>query len=497
MQKNKYISNIILTSAIILSVLIAFNYSFSKLALTWQHSNTYGHGFLILPVVLLLINNERLKLSTIEAKPSFFALFLIAVTSIVWFISTLTYINVVEQFVLFTLIIVIVWAFYGWNIVKFLKFPLAFLYFSIPVGDFLIPYLQFITADISVFLIQVLGIPVFRDGMYIQIPNGNFLVAEACSGIRFLISTTTMGVLFAYLNFTKLYKQITFVTICIMVAIVGNGLRAFLMILIGHLSNMKAAVGFDHLVYGWVFFSIITVILFFVGNYMADKDEEKPDGKLISHLPEKNQTYPTIVFMAIAFIFLLTGPLLKYKYDNYVTGIINNTELKSVESKSKHVNALSKKAEWLPTYPEADIVKALSVQVHHNTIDIYTAEYVFEADDKEIISYKNRLFDPNKWSLKSISTNELIDDDKNAIPYTTHVIVNLRGIEREVRVVYKAGNTLVANKIHLKFLQLVNKVLLNDFGGKIIVISSNNKENASQILDQFMSQHLLTTNLFE
>ena len=305
MLKDRYVANIILITCILLCMFFAFNSSFSKLLDIWQSSNTYGHGVLILPIVLWLIHRKKHELVHVEAQPSFFALFLVGLASFFWFISVLSYINVIEQFALFTLFVVLTWAFFGRKIVLSLKFPLAFLFLSIPIGDFLVPYLQFITADISVFMIQVLGIPVFRDGMYIQIPNGNFLVAEACSGIRFLISTVTIGVLYSYLNFSKLYKQVLFVLLCCVVAIIGNGLRAFLMILIGHLSNMQAAVGFDHFVYGGVFFVIILSILFVIGHYMSDPIDETEQP--IQNNKGALQKFPSLVFITITFILLFTS----------------------------------------------------------------------------------------------------------------------------------------------------------------------------------------------
>jgi exosortase A len=489
MLKNRYVANIILISVIVMTVLIAFYSSFNKLALTWQNSNTYGHGFLILPVVLWLVNQKKYLLATITIKPSFFALLILGLTSSVWFISVLTYINVIEQFVLFSLFIVLTWAFFGYRIVLALKFPLAFLYFSIPIGDFLIPYLQFITADISVFLVEALGIPVYRDGMYIQIPNGNFLVAEACSGIRFLISTVTIGTLFAYLHFSKLYKKIVFVLLCFVIAILGNGLRAFLMILIGHLSDMQAAVGFDHLVYGWVFFSIIITILFVIGFYMSDSEEiiERPKESVNT---VKQQEFPSLVFIIIASLSLLIGPALKYKYDNYLTQLSpqHDSVDKYVTNQTNQNGGIDVKRSWLPSFPDADEIY-LSTPNDVIQVDVFIAKYFFESNDKEIISYKNRLFNTDKWSLKKMTSKTVINKENEIIPYKAYTIVNMNGVERKLRVVYKIDDKLVANKIYFKLLQLLNKITMTDFGGEIIVISSNEKNNANKLLDKFMSQY--------
>lgn len=496
MVKNRYVINIFFISAVILCLIIAFNSSFSKLALIWQNSNTYGHGFLILPIVLWLVDRKKHLLAQIKTKPSLFALLLVALTSLFWFVGVLSYINVLEQFALFSLFVVLTWAFFGWKIVLSLKFPLAFLYFSIPIGDFLIPYLQFITADISVFMIKVLGIPVYRDGMYIQIPNGNFLVAEACSGIRFLISTVTIGVLYSYLNFSKLYKQIFFVLLCCVVAIVGNGLRAFLMILIGHLSNMQAAVGFDHLVYGWVFFSIILGILFVIGYYMTDPETEI-EQPLNNNAKQVSQTFPSIPFTLVALLFLFIGPVLKYKYEEHVNSLVSLQPNKPSDSPAFNSKTITKfNNNWMPSFPQADAtytsMKASALPA--DNIDIFVAKYLYETDVKEIISYTNRLFNTNFWSLKEISANEITTTSGDKIPYSAFSIVNMQGEERKLRVIYKVNGVFSANKIKFKFLQLMNKIMMTDFGGEVIVLSSANKHEADKHLDVFMSQHFFEIN---
>jgi len=478
MIKNKLIFNATFIVSILCAIFFAYQSTINKLITTWTHSNTYGHGFLILPIVLMLIYYQKNTLRTINSESSNLALISIGLVSMLWFIGVLTYVNIVEQFILFLLPITIVWAFYGKHIVYALKFPLLFLFLSIPVGDFLIPYLQFITADISVYCIRLFGIPVFRDGMYIQIPNGNFLVAEACSGIRFLISTTTIGVLFSYLNFSKFYKQIGFVLLCVFVSIVGNGLRAFLIILIGHLSDMQAAVGFDHLVYGWVFFSFIIGILFVIGNYMADP--------IISLEIQNNkeqviQKSPSLVFIALAFLLLLIGPALKEQYETYIKEITNKQLIKSTVTVIQY-NPLK----WYPYFPKSDLFTYLNESIDGNEIDVFVAEYLYETDEKELISWENRLFDPKIWSIKSMASSSITSKLGNELPFQQYHLVNMKGEKREVRVIYQVGDSYIANKILTKMLQLLNKLAFDDLGGKAIILSTMVNRHSEQALNKYM-----------
>ncbi len=90
---------------------------------------------------------------------------------------------------------------FGNDVTRRILYPLAFLFFAVPAGDFLMPTLMDHTADFTVMALRLSGVPVFREGNYFTIPSGNWSVVEACSGLRYLIASITLGVLFAYLNY--------------------------------------------------------------------------------------------------------------------------------------------------------------------------------------------------------------------------------------------------------------------------------------------------------
>jgi EpsI family protein len=95
---------------------------------------------------------------------------------------------------------------------------------------------------------------------------------EACSGVRYLIASVTLGFLFAYLTYQKLSKRILFVGLSIVVPIIANGLRAYMIVMIGHFSDMQLATGVDHLFYGWLFFGVVMMILFSIGSIWRDTE---------------------------------------------------------------------------------------------------------------------------------------------------------------------------------------------------------------------------------
>ncbi len=86
-------------------------------------------------------------------------------------------------------------------------FPLAYMFFAVPMGEGLVPKLMSFTADFTLWALRLTGLPVFRDGMFFSIPAGDFEVATACSGIRYLMASFALGTLYAFLSFRSFKKQ--------------------------------------------------------------------------------------------------------------------------------------------------------------------------------------------------------------------------------------------------------------------------------------------------
>ena len=153
----------------------------------------------------------------------------------------------------------------GWRVFRALMAPLLFLFFLVPFGEFLVPTLQTFTAAFTVHGLELLGIPVFADGYIIQIPAGTFEVAEACAGLRFLIASIVFGCFFATIVYRSIWRRSIFIALSIIVPIVANGFRALGLVLLGHFMGNAASAMADHVLYGWLFFTIVTLVLIAIG----------------------------------------------------------------------------------------------------------------------------------------------------------------------------------------------------------------------------------------
>jgi exosortase A len=231
----------------------------------WERSETFAHGFLVIPIVLYLLWRNRAASDALVPRPFVPALAAIVAAGAVWFVASRLRVNSVAQFAVIAMVPLAVWATLGTAALRLLAFPLAFLFFAVPIGEFLMPMLVDRTADFTIAALRLTGVPVFREGNFFTIPTGRWSVVEACSGLRYLIASFMVGCLFAYLSYRTARRRALFVACAIVVPIVANWIRAYMIVMLGHLSGNRLAVGADHLIYGWVFFGIVMALLFFIG----------------------------------------------------------------------------------------------------------------------------------------------------------------------------------------------------------------------------------------
>jgi exosortase A len=251
--------------ALVAWVLTVYTPTTASMVTIWDRSDTFAHGYLIVPLFLYLLWRDRDALAALAPKPFLPALAGIAAAGIVWLLAAQLRINSVAQFAMVAMIPLGVWAVLGTAVVRRLAFPLGFLFFAVPVGEFLIPILIEWTADVTVLAIRASGVPIYREGTFFTIPTGRWSVVEACSGLRYLIASFVVGCLFAYLFFRSARRRWIFIGVSLLVPIVANWMRAYVIVMLGHLSDNRIAAGADHLLYGWVFFGVVMAVLFWFG----------------------------------------------------------------------------------------------------------------------------------------------------------------------------------------------------------------------------------------
>ena len=223
----------------------------------WWDIDTYNHVLLVPLILAWLVWLRRGELGKVQPRSALLGLVWLGAGLAVWLGGRAADINLFAQAGTVMAFQAAVLALLGLRVALILAFPLLYAGFLVPFGDELIPTLQHVTAQIAVALTHLSGVPAVLDGLFIDTPAGRFVVAEECSGVKFLIAMTALSVLVAGTGFSRWRRRIALVGGAALVSIVANGVRAWATIYVAQYVGAERAGGFDHIVYGWVFFAVV------------------------------------------------------------------------------------------------------------------------------------------------------------------------------------------------------------------------------------------------
>ena len=271
----------------------------------WWNIDTYSHILLILPILAWLVWIRRDEVARVEARgwwPGFLCCLL---GLAICFVGRSADINLIAQLGVIVAFQGATCGILGLRVGLILAFPLAYMFFLVPFGDEIIPPLQYVTAEMATALTRFSGVETVADGIHIDTPAGLFIVAEECSGVKFLVAMVALGVLVAYSCFASWKRRILFLLACVIVPIVANGIRAWATIFIAQYVGAEAAGSFDHIVYGWFFFGIVIALVLGVAWRWFEREPEEAGwgAQQVSALPmlqrlERNGASPALVLGA-------------------------------------------------------------------------------------------------------------------------------------------------------------------------------------------------------
>lgn len=360
----------------------------------WARSETFTHGFLVPPITLWLIWRIRDDISRLAPRPNGWALLALAGTGFVWLLGELATVGVLSQFALVTMLVLAVPAVLGVRVARRIAFPLAFLFFAVPFGEFALPQLMEWTANFTVLGLRMSGIPVYREGLHFVIPSGSWSVVEACSGVRYLIASLTVGTLFAYLNYHSLKRRLIFVGVAFVVPVVANWVRAYMIVMLGHLSGNKLAAGVDHLIYGWVFFGIVIMAMFWIGSRW--REDESPSLPAVASSGVSAGPVTTVRLLGTAFaavVLALIWPLAQWQIERSISPQVSRIE--AVGPIAGWAAAPERIIDWTPSFNNASAMQQSIFVSEGRTVGLYLGYYRNQDDARKMVSSLNVLVRSN------------------------------------------------------------------------------------------------------
>jgi exosortase len=252
----------------VLGILIGFLYFdiLARLAAAWWTDPNFSHGFLVPAFSAFVVWQNRKRLVALPTKPSWLGLAVITGALVVLIVGVLGAELFLSRSSLVLLLAGLIIYFLGWGHFRAILLPLAFLFFMIPIPAIIFNQiafpLQILAARLGSFLLAFLGVPVLREGNVIQLPTASLEVAQACSGIRSLMSLGALAVIYGYFLETRNVHRALLALSAIPIAIAANGLRVTGTGLLGYYWDPDKAEGFFHTFSGWVIFVISLALLF-------------------------------------------------------------------------------------------------------------------------------------------------------------------------------------------------------------------------------------------
>ncbi|MFQ5348535.1 MAG: exosortase A, partial [Rhodothalassiaceae bacterium] len=448
--------------ALIVAFVLGLHFdALSSMVAVWLGSRTYNHGFLIPPIALWLVWQRRETLLQEVPRPAFSGLLWLGAAAVLAQLGHLAQANTVEHFALVLMLEGAVVTSFGWRLARRLAFPLFYLFFMVPFGDFAIEPMQELTARATTIFVRASGVPIYLENWVMVIPGGAFLVAEACSGVRFLIATIALGVLMSHLFFTRGWKRALFVLLSVLVPIGANVVRTYGIVMLAYFSDFKIAVGVDHIVYGFIFLSIVLLILIGIAYAMRDPEAAGPVGGPVtaaaSPAAGAGIRAPFVALGAVLVLLAVAG---------YGAHLDRPLPVPAVTLRPPAVDGGWRLTEtdppgWQGQYPGADAARTWAVGKDGRQLRAFVAYYAHERPGHELISHRNSLL--GRDTHQALRKGRVRGWQPSRIPAPAFLVLHGAEGPRTVWYWYWVDGTFVSNAALAKLRQL--KVGL--FGGNI------------------------------
>lgn len=246
---------------------------FTSMGNDWINLPDFSHGFFIPFISLYFVWERADKLGNTALSPNNSGFFIILLGLMLFFVGNLGLESFTMQFSFLIVLSGIVLFLLGWVHFKILLFPIAFLIFMIPIPSILMGKITFpmqlFASKVATGSLSMLGIPILREGNIIILADTTLAVAEACSGIRSLISLLAIGTVFAYFTKKSFWQRAVLILSCLPVAIFVNALRVTATGVLSNAYGPSVAQGFFHGFSGYLLFLVALVLLVGEGSLLS------------------------------------------------------------------------------------------------------------------------------------------------------------------------------------------------------------------------------------
>ena len=462
------------------------------MAAQWWDSSTYNHVLLIPVILVWLVLLRREQLVRIAPVAWWWGLLPFAGALVLWLLGTFSGLNLARQAGAVVMLQGAFLALMGPRVAWGLLFPLAYMLFLIPFGDELVPMLQMITAKITIALTHWSGIPAHIDGVFIDTPVGLFEVAEACSGVKFLIAMIALGTLVAHVCFRGWRRRAAFMAVCVLLPILANGVRAWGTIYIAQFRGVEFAAGFDHIFYGWVFFALVMAVVLGLAWRFFDRtiDDSFIDGAAIERMPLPRWLGGQAVASPLKVLTVGAGLVAMALVWSALAARLSAPMPERValpEVPGWTVVDYRPIASWEPrAQGAAHRLIGSYADDHGRRVDVFIALYPNQNEGHEAGGFGQGALMPNSsWSW--IGDGPTTQGAKSERLLSQGLPVGR--VERLALTWYRNGDSITGSNVRLKLANMADRLLLRGDATTLLIVSAEEREGqrAQEAIDAFLA----------
>lgn len=464
------------------AILLLFSHDAAAIGSIWWNSSTFNHCLLIPLILGWLVAQRKQELAALTPAAWWPGLLLVGAGALGWMLGEAGGIAFARHLGLAFMLQGSVIALLGRHVARGLAFPLCYALFLVPAGEELVPLMQTVTAELASGLLWLTGVTAHIEGIFITTPTGYFEVAEACAGVKFLIAMAAFGALVANVCFRSWQRRLAFVAVSLLVPILANGVRAWLTIYVAHRTgSVDLAAGFDHVVYGGIFFALVIAIILALGWRFFDRGVNDPwfDPKVLQ--PEAprgarlNAVAGAIVGVAVApvaWLFLVSA-----SGAHPVPAEIALPRVAGWE-----IVARGQDRPWHPHYAGADRIRLAHYRdAQGRTVDLAIVVFASQSEGRELVGFGQGAVQPEgAWAW---TANAAAPPDGRAERIASN------GVAREVLSYYRVGDVLTGSGLKVKLEMLKTRLLGGPQRAVAILVSAEDSAagvSARPALDDFV-----------
>ena len=456
-----------------LGLLALFARDWGAMADQWWSSSTYNHILLIPAILGWLVWLRAAELAKLAPRPCAPGLALVAMALLVWLLGAVSGLSLAREAGAVALLPATVLLLLGPRVGAALAFPLGYSAFLVPFGDELVPPLQTITAQLTIALTHLSGIPARIDGVFIDTPAGLFVVAEACSGVKFLIAMVAFGVLVGNVCFGTWPRRAAFLAVSVVVPILANGVRAWGTIAVAQVKGAEYAGGFDHIVYGWLFFAAVIALVLALAWRFFDRRPEDP-------------MIDAAAIAASAWLARLEGPAIR-PLAALLAALALALAAQGWASAAERLTAPLPAQVFLPDVPgwtRADYAPALAWEpraagAEHRLlgsyadaagrrVDVFVALYAAQGEGREAGGFgQGALIPDSDWAWAA--------NGPAAPDAWSERLVGSGRIERIAQTSYRTGELLTGSNARLKLATMTDRLVLRARPTVLLIVSAETR----------------------